>query len=117
MSDPETERRSPRWPWILAGSLALALHLGGAALALAHLKIDDGDDGLGANGAEYAVELASPKLPDDDLPPGPDTEAAQASQQQVEQKAELKETELPQDKPTEAEDPDRVVSPNPVKKP
>ncbi|MBV9564736.1 MAG: energy transducer TonB, partial [Bradyrhizobium sp.] len=54
MSDLETERRSPRWPWILAGSVALALHLGGAALALAHLKVDDGDDGLGANGAEYA---------------------------------------------------------------
>jgi TonB family protein len=97
--------------------VALVLHLGGAALALAHLKTDDGDDGLGAKGAEYAVEMASPKLPDDDLPPGPDTEAAQASQQQVEQKAEVKETELPQDKPTEAEDPDRVVSPNPVKKP
>ncbi|RZI37620.1 energy transducer TonB, partial [Herbaspirillum sp. HC18] len=33
-----------------------------------------------------------------------------------EQKAEIKETELPQDRPEEAEDPDRIVSENKAKK-
>jgi TonB family protein len=56
--------------------------------------------------------MVSPKLLDDNLPPGPDTDAAQASQQQVEQKAELKQTDLPQEKPTEDEDPDRAVALN-----
>jgi periplasmic protein TonB len=34
-----------------------------------------------------------------------------------EQKAEVKETDLPKDVPTETDDPDRVVTPNEVKKP
>ena len=40
-----------------------------------------------------------------------------ASPQLAEQKAEVKETDLPKDTPTEAEDPDRVVTPNESKKP
>ena len=38
-------------------------------------------------------------------------------QQLAEQKAEVKETDLPKDKPTETEDPDRVVTQNDPKKP
>jgi periplasmic protein TonB len=106
------ERPPSRRLWVLAGMVALSLHLGGAALAIVHLASNQDDDGLGANTDEFAVEMVSPKVMDDNLPPGPDTDAAQASQQQVEQKAELKETNLPQDKPTETDDPDRVVSPN-----
>jgi TonB family protein len=102
---------------MFAAVTALALHLGGAALAIAHLPTDDSDDGLGASGAEFAVEMASPKLPDYDLPPGPDTEAAQESPQLAEQKAEVKETELPKDLPKEAEDPDRIVTQNDTSKP
>jgi TonB family protein len=40
-----------------------------------------------------------------------------ASPQLAEQKAEVKETDLPKDTPTEAEDPDRVVTQNESKKP
>src|SRR3954467_14819933 len=114
MSD---ESRPARTLWILAAVAALALHLGGAALAIAHLRTDDGDDGLGANGVEIASERASPKATDDNLPPGPDTDASQASPQLAEQKAEVKETELPKDTPTEAEDADRVVTQSESEKP
>src|SRR6202051_109613 len=117
MSDPDIQQKPSRRLWILAALAALALHLVGAALAVTLVRTDDGDEGLGAAGAEYAVELASPKVTDDNLPPGPDVDAAQASPQLAEQKAEVKETELPKDKPTEAEDPDRIVTPNDAKKP
>jgi TonB family protein len=116
MSYFDTERGPSRRLWFLAAAAALVLHLGGAALALAHLKGDE-NDGLGANGAEFAVEMESPKLPDDNLPPGPEADPMQASHQQDKQKAELKETDLPTDKPTETDDPDRVVSENNSKKP
>jgi len=112
MSYFDDEQKPYRRLWAIAATVALALHLGGAALAFGHLKTDDNDDGLGANGAEFAVELESPKVPDDNLPPGPDADAQQASQAQNEQKAEPKQTELPTDKPQETEDPDRVVSEN-----
>jgi TonB family protein len=88
---------------------ALALHIGGAALAMAHLRTDS-DAGLGANGVDIAIELASPKVEDDNVPPGPDNEAALPQPQLAEQKAEIKDTELPKDKPTESEEPDRVVT-------
>lgn len=117
MSDPNIEQKPSRRLWILAALAALALHLGGAALAVTHLRTDDGSEGLGAADAAYAVELASPKVTDDNLPPGPDADASQASPQLAEQKAEVRETELPKDKVTEAEDPDRIVTPNDSKKP
>jgi periplasmic protein TonB len=117
MSDLDNERKPSRRLWILAALAALALHLGGAALAVTHLRTDDGGEGLGAANADYAVELASPKVTDDNLPAGPDVDASQASQQLAEQKAEVKETELPKDKPTEAEDFDRIVTLNDSKKP
>jgi TonB family protein len=97
--------------------VALALHVGGAALALANLRGDDIDDGLGANAAEFAVEMASPKVEEENLPPGPDADASQASPQLAEQKAEVKETDLPKDEPTESEDPDRIVTQNDSRKP
>jgi len=91
--------------------------LRGVALAIAHLQGDDGDDGLGANGVEIAFEMASPKATDDSLPPGPDVDASLASPQLAEQKAEVEQTELPKDRPTEAEEPDRIVTPNNSEKP
>ena len=117
MPDSETEQAPSRRLWILAACVALALHLGGAALAVTHLKPRDDDEGLGANTDEFAVEMVSPKVEDDSLPPGPDTDAMQASQQQVEQKAELKQTDLPQEKPTETDEADRAVAPNKTDKP
>jgi protein TonB len=118
MTDPEIEHKPSRRLWILAALAALALHLGGAALAVAHLQSnDDGLDSLGANGAEFAVEMASPKVPDDELPPGPDLDRQQATQEVPEQQAEVKEMDLPKDRPVEAEDPDRIVTLSDSKKP
>src|SRR3974390_444218 len=117
MSDLDTEARSSRRLWIFAGLGALALHLGGAALALAHLSSADLDDDVGTSAIEIALEMTSPHLEPTDLPPGPDTEASVASPAIAEQKAELKDSELPKDTPTETEEPDRVVTPNDSRKP
>ena len=117
MSDLDTEQKPSRRLWILAAVGALALHVGGGALALAHLRADDVDDSLGAPAIEIGLEMMSPHLEPTDLPPGPDTDASVASPALAEQKAEVKETELPKDVPTETEDPDRVVTPNDSQKP
>jgi periplasmic protein TonB len=117
MPDLDTEQRPSRRLWVLAAAAALALHLGGVALAVAHLRTDESDDPLGAPAIEVGLEMESPHLEASDLPPGPDTEASVASPALAEQKAELKETELPKDVPTETEDPDRVVTPNDSRKP
>ena len=117
MSDLDSEPKPSRRLWILAGVGALALHFGGAALAVAHLQSVDLDDSLGAAAIEIGLEMMSPHLEATDLPPGPDTDASVASPAIAEQKAELKESELPKDVPTEADDPDRVVTPNESNKP
>ncbi len=117
MTEPYTEQKSSRRLWFLAALGALALHVGGAALAIAHLQTDDPDDSLGAPAIEIGLELMSPRLEATDLPPGPDADASVASPALAEQKAELKETELPKDVPTETEDPDRAVTPNDSQKP
>ena len=117
MTSLDTEQGySPRL-WIFAALGALALHIGGGALAVAHLRADDPDDSLGAPAIEIGLEMMSPHLEATDLPPGPDTDASVASPALAEQKAELKETELPKDVPTETNDPDRVVTPNDSNKP
>jgi TonB family protein len=117
MSDLEIEPRPSRRLWVLAAVAALALHLGGAALALAHLRTDGGDDGIGAAGAEFAVEMASPDAPDSELPPGPDIDASREQRAMPEQKAEVKETELPKDQHQDVDDADRIVTDNNSKKP
>lgn len=115
MSD--LEHKPSRTLWIAAAAIALGLHLGGAALALTNLQNDEPDDELGAAAIEVGVELASMHREATDLPPGPDTDASVASPQLAEQKTEVKETDLPKDIPTEAEDADRVVTENDNKKP
>jgi protein TonB len=117
MSDLDTEQKPSRRLWIFAGVAALALHVGGAALAVAHLRTEEPDDSLGAPAIEIGLEMSSPHLEPTDLPPGPDTDASVASPAMTEQKAELKETELPKDVPTETDDPDRAVTPDDSKKP
>jgi TonB family protein len=117
MSNLDTEQKPSRRLWILAAVGALALHVGGGALALAHLRADDLDDSLGAPAIEIGLEMMSPQREATDLPPGPDADASVASPALAEQKAEVKETELPKDVPTETEDPDRVVTPNDSQKP
>jgi periplasmic protein TonB len=111
------EQTPSRRLWIFAGVCALVLHVGGAALAISHLQAEEADDALGANAIEIGLELASVRHEATDLPAGPDTDASMASPQLAEQRAEIKETELPKDTPTEADDPDRVVTPNESNKP
>src|SRR5882672_3186110 len=117
MPDLDTEQKPSRRLWVLAAAGALALHLGCGALAVAHLQTDDDDDALGVAAIEVGMELASVRREATDLPAGPDTDASAASPALAEQKAEVKETELPKDVPTEADDPDRVVTPNDSQKP
>jgi TonB family protein len=116
---PETIAEQPpsRRLWTFAAVVAIAIHLGCVALAMAHLQSDDADEDLGAPAIEIGLEMASPHREATDLPPGPDTDASMASPALAEQKAEVKETDLPKDTPTETEDPDRVVTENDSKKP
>jgi periplasmic protein TonB len=102
--------------WIFAAVAALVLHAGGAALAVAHMQNGDPEE-LGSPAIEIGLELTSPRLEATDLPAGPDTDASIASPALAEQKAEVKETELPKAVPTETENPDRVVALNDSKKP
>ncbi len=103
--------------WVYAALAAFMLHASGVAFAIANLQGDDPDEELGAAGMVIGLELASPRTEPTDLPPGPDADASAASPSIVEQKAELKPTDLPQDKPVESEDPDRVVSLDKAKDP
>jgi TonB family protein len=103
--------------WALAVAGAIALHLGCVALAVANMQFGDPEEALGSRAIEIGVELLAPRSENSDLPPGPDADATAASPEVVEQKAVLKETDLPQAVPTETEDPDRVVTPNESKKP
>jgi protein TonB len=117
MSDIDLEQKPSRRLWLFAAMAALALHLGGVAFAVAHLKGADDDEALGASAIEIGLELASSKSEETDLPPGPDSDASVASPALAEQKAEVKETDLPKDIPTDEAEADRMVTPNDVKKP
>jgi protein TonB len=116
MADLDPDLKPSRRLWVFAAVAALALHLGGGALAVAHMEAGDPEE-LGTPAIEIGMEVTSPRLEATDLPAGPDADASVASPALAEQKAEVKETELPKDVPTEAEDPDRVVAPNDSHKP
>ena len=117
MPDLVIERKLSRQLWIFAAVGALALHVGGAALAVAHLRAVEPEESLGAPAIEIGLEMMSPRLEPTELPPGPESDASVASPALAEQKAELKESDLPKDKPSETEEPDRVVTPNESNKP
>jgi TonB family protein len=117
MSEIIAEQPPSRRLWAFAAAAAIAIHLGCVALAVARMQSDDSDEDLGAPAIEIGLEMSSPHREATDLPPGPDTDASVASPALAEQKAVVKETDLPKDTPTETEDPDRVVTENESKKP
>lgn len=102
--------------WMVAAAGALALHLALAALFITTLDNDDDSD-LGAPGLTIGLDLASPSRDPSDLPAGPDSEASVASPAIQEQKAVVKDSDLPKDQPTETNDPDRIVTENKTNKP
>ena len=110
------EPRPPRRLWVMAAVTALVLHAGGVALAVAHLNNDDEDSVPGSSLIDIGVDSAVERGQASELPPGPDSNASVAAPQLAEQRAEVKESELPQDKPTDDEA-DRLVTPNESKKP
>lgn len=116
MSDLDARKPSRRL-WAIAAVAAVMLHGVGIALAVVQLDADASDDSLGAPAIEVGLEMMSPRQEATDLPPGPDTEASAASPAIAEQKAEVKETDLPKAIPQESEDPDQVVTTNDSKKP
>ncbi len=110
----------PRHPsvgfWLAAALVATVLHAG----ALAAVMVDrqpEASDAVGAPASEIAIELASPRAEPTALPPGPEAEASAASPAVVEQKAVVEESRLPQDVPTDTEEPDRLVARQPTETP
>jgi len=118
MSELDTGHTSSRRLWFLAAIGAILLHVGGAALALTHLKDDEDIGGLGAAGAEVIdIDLASPRVDNDEVPVGQDSVAQAAAPQLQEQKTEVEQTDLQKDVPTTTEEADREVTTSDVKKP
>jgi periplasmic protein TonB len=103
--------------WLVAAVIAISLHLAFAAFAFIRMQQEAESDDLGAPGIEIGLELMSPQTPPTELPPGPDSEASMASPAVAEQKAEVKEVDLPEETPVEAEDPDRLVTTEQTDKP
>jgi periplasmic protein TonB len=117
MTELANEQRRPWRLWTIAATAAVALHVGGAALALTHLRPDGDSDGLSANVGNIDIELTSPVVEETDLPAGPDADASVASPALAEQKAEVKPIDTPKETLTETENPDRVVTQNEQTKP
>lgn len=110
MSGLEITARKPIRIWIFAAIGAVAIHTGAVALALATLQPEDDPDELGANAIEVGYERLAPRAEPVDLPAGPDADASAAAPTVAEQKAIVKDADLPKAVPTETEDPDRIVS-------
>ena len=115
MSDLEHFPSQSRAIWLAAAIGAVTLHAGAIALALSSVQ-PEADTELGAPAIEIGVELTAPHVDPSDVPVGPDTQAAAASPEVVEQKAVAVPSNLPKAAPTETDDPDRVVTPNETKK-
>jgi protein TonB len=101
--------------WIASGLLALSLHLGFAAIAVWRAQAEPDDADMGAPAISIALDLASPRLPPSELPPGPESEASVSSPAVAEQKIPVEVAELPKETPVESEQPDRLVTMNEVK--
>lgn len=117
--DPATSPPHPstgKGLWIFAAVVALTLHATVAAFAFMRMQQMEDED-LGAPGIEIGLELTSPQTPPSALPPGPESEASAASPAVAEQKAPIKEVDLPEETPVESETPDRLVTQEKTDKP
>jgi periplasmic protein TonB len=112
MVDHETPRKASARLWTAAAAGAVMLHAACVALALAYMEPDDSDDDAGALAIEVGFEFAAPRVPDNDLPPGPEAEASEAAPEVMAQKEVVEQNDAPKEVPVEAEEPDQVVSPN-----
>jgi periplasmic protein TonB len=112
-----TPRTLPLSLWVIGAISAIGIHAGGIALATAYASPTELDDDSGAPAIEIGVELEAPHREQTDLPPGPESDASTASQAVREQLSKAEKTALPQAKPDETDDPDRVVSPEAATKP
>ncbi|TDR87320.1 energy transducer TonB family protein [Enterovirga rhinocerotis] len=121
MAEPSTayNRRRSRTAVLWAGAflLALGIHAAAIAAAVRDMNSVEADDEDGAPAIEIGIELTSTRNDQTDLPPGPESEASEASTAQVEQTAVTEKTNLPQDTPVESDDPDRVVTTDTPEKP
>jgi periplasmic protein TonB len=115
--DPDFEQKPSRRLWTMAAVGALALHLGGAAIAIIHLKEKPHGVQLGSQGIEVGLVFGSDKTEITDLPPGPDSNESAAAPELVEQKAVEKPSDLPKEKPIESDTPDQLVTTTESKKP
>jgi TonB family protein len=96
---------------------AVALHAGALAVVIGGVHTDDPSDELGTNAIEVDVVRLSPKSEVTDLPAGPNSDASVAAPAVQEQHEVVKDADLPQEVPTDSEDPDRLVTPDKRKKP
>src|SRR5262245_36807658 len=115
MLDLDSARKIPPGIWMFAAGAAAAIHVGCVVVALAYMQPEEDDDTLGAPAIEISLERVAPKFEATDLPPGP--EATAAAPEMVEQKAVTEKTELSTAVPTDTEDPDRLVAPDPTQNP
>src|SRR5262245_16387494 len=100
--------------WVLAAAGAVGLHFAGGALAYVSLADQDAE-GTGALAIDIDLDFLAPHGEYVDAKLDRVDQNAQNAQVAVqEQKAEVKEVELPKDTPTQTDDPDRIVSANPT---
>ena len=101
--------------WALAAIGAVTLHVGGFAAVYANSSAED-ETALGAPAIEIGLDFLAPSVEQSELPPGPESDSASASQAVQEQKAVAEQADLPKAVPTETDDPDRLVTTEAVKK-
>lgn len=99
--------------WIGAGLVALALHVGAAALAFRALADDDPDPELGAPAIEIGVELQAPRGETVELPPGPESPASAPAPDFAAAAAAPAAADLPKADVVETPDPARQATPDP----
>jgi periplasmic protein TonB len=115
--DFESPHHISRVMWVMAGFMALAMHVGCIAWASAYIQDDDPDPELGMAAIEIGIVHLAPHLDATNLAPGPDAEESAPSPPTVEQAQLTKPTTLPRGTPTETDDPSSIVAPTETEKP